>query len=620
MAQIEEQVLEEIRQKADIVDVVNQYVTLRRSGSNYKGLCPFHGEKTPSFMVSPDKGIYKCFGCGAGGNVFTFLMNYHSQNFGEVVRELGRQVGVIVKYSESENSESEQWRVSLRRINQEANLFFQAQLKDPELGAEAREYLQQRGIEEYYQQRFQLGYAPQSWEALLNHLRKQGFELEQLQRSGLFKNSERSGKLYDFFRHRIMFPILSVNGDTLAFGGRTLDPDVGAKYINSPETDIYHKGSQIYALNLAKQAIRKKDRAILAEGYLDVITAHQFGFDETVAALGTALTAGQARQLLRFSESKRIYMAYDADPAGQKATDRGAEILEQVTQGSPLRLQVIQIPDREDPDTFLHKHGAEAFEQVLQEARPFTAYYLDKVLAQSSENPVDKSMAVHAAVKILLKIQDPVLQDEYIRYVADALKLEEQAVRDQIQQSHRQFKAKQRKQSKWKKREGSNYSPEQAPRPPEPLPLKNRNFISELGLLHLLMTFPEQRDRALETVQEMQFDDESNEELRLYLIAMFQGGLNPTWQELFSAFEESAMHQRLAEMMENPSFHALDFEKSLADFSRNVKLKCLGQELKRLSAEIQRAEQAPDRHAYQDLMRQYMELTQNYARLKQGST
>ena len=456
MAQIEEHVLEEIRQKADIVDVVSQYVSLRRAGTNFKGLCPFHGEKSPSFMVSPDKGIYKCFGCGAGGNVFTFLMNYHSQSFGEVVRELGRQVGVIVKYTESENNDQEQLRVQLRRINQEASLFFQTQLQSPELGSEAREYLQSRGITEFYQQRFQLGYAPQSWDALLNHLQKQGFEREILEKSGLFKVSERSGSLYDFFRHRIMFPILGVNGDTLAFGGRTLDPDVGAKYINSPESDIYHKGHQIYALNLAKQAIRKKDRAILAEGYLDVITAHQFGFEETVAALGTALTAPQAKQLLRFTESKSIYMAYDADAAGQKAADRGADILEQVTQGTPLRLQVVQIPDSEDPDTFLQKHGSEAFEELLQAARPFTAYYLDKVLAQSSDNPVDKSMAVKAAVDILLKIRDPVLQDEYIRYVADQLKLEEQAVRDQIQQSHRKYKSKQRKQNKqgkWKRRE-----------------------------------------------------------------------------------------------------------------------------------------------------------------------
>lgn len=626
MSQIEQAVIDEIRARADIVDVVSQYVTLKRSGTNYKGLCPFHGEKTPSFMVSPDKGIYKCFGCGAGGNVFTFLMEQQSMSFGEVLRELARQYGIVLRFTESDN-ESEQLRVQLRKLNQEASLFFQAQLKAPEHGASARAYLAQRGIELYYQQRFQLGYAREHWSALLEHLRHQGFEDSLLAQSGLFKASERSGELYDFFRNRVIFPIVGVNGDVLAFGGRTLDPSVPAKYINSPETEIYQKGQHIYGLNLAKKSIRERDRAILMEGYLDVVTAHQFGFEEAVAGLGTALTQAQARQLLRFSESKTILMAYDADAAGEKATDRGAEILSQVTAGNtPLRLQVIQIPDREDPDTFLHKFGAEAFETVLKQARDFTAYYIDKILSRhQSDNPVDKSMAAKAAIEALLKIHDPVLQDEYVRYVAERLKIEDTALREQIQQIHKKHTYQARVQTRRERARAakggkgrSAFAAASAP-PPAPLPLKDMGFISELGLLHLLVEHPEEREQVLEMLSELEFEDESNEELRQYLVSTAMGGLRLDWQELFGVFQEREMHQRLTEIMENPAFQALNFEKSLADFSRNVKLKCLGQEMERLSTEIQQAEQSPDHSTYQALMLQYMELMQEYTQLKQIS-
>jgi len=618
MAQIEQSVIEEVRARADIIDVVSQYVSLKRAGLHYKGLCPFHSEKTPSFTVNPERQIYKCFGCGAGGDVFRFLMDSQQMAFGEAIRELARQYGVAIKLTESD-PEQEQERVSLRKINQEASLFFQACLKS-EHGAEARAYLQQRGISEHFWQRFQLGYAPQSWDQLLHHLQGLGFSDTLLAKSGLFKSSETSGRLYDFFRHRVMFPIVGVNGDLLAFGGRTLDPELGAKYINSPETPIYQKGQHVYGLNLAKQAIRQKDRAILVEGYLDVITAHQFGFAETVAALGTALTPDQARQLLRFSESKTILMAYDADTAGQKAADRGAEILEQVTQGTLLRLQVIQIPDQEDPDTFLHKFGAEAFEQVLSQAQAFTAHYIDKLLASHDlSNPVDKSLAAKACLQTLLKIADPVLREEYLRYVAERLQLEESTLREQIQVQ----------QGGGRGKRGYRRKATAAVSAAPVLPLADRDFVSELGLLNLLIEHPDKQDLVLAEVQALRFNDTQNEELRQYLVAMADAGLKSTWQELFGVFTEGDMHLRLTEMSENPSFQHLDFEKSLADFSRNVKLKCLGSQMALLSQEIQHLAQSiqadgegtgeVETHHYQEKMLRYMELTQTYQRLKQMS-
>lgn len=630
MAQLDQSVLDEIRARADIVDIVGQYVVLKRAGHHYKGLCPFHSEKTPSFTVNPERQIFKCFGCGAGGDVFRFLMDSQQMGFMDVVHELARQYGVVIKVQEAD-SQQEQKRVQLRRLNHEASVFFQQQLQQP-VGQIARDYLQQRGISTEIQQRFQVGYAPESWDQLLLHLQKQGFDDGLLAESGLFKPSEKSGRLYDFFRHRIMFPIVGVNGDTLAFGGRTLNPDLGAKYINSPETAIYQKGQHVYGLNLAKKAIRSKDRAILVEGYLDVISAHQAGFEETVAALGTALTPDQARQLLRFSESKRIYMAYDADSAGQKAADRGADILEQVAQGALLRVQVIQIPDKEDPDTFLQKFGPEAFEQLLASAPDFAVHYLDKQLsAHDLSNPVDKALAAKACLQTLQRFKDPVLRDEYLRYVAQRLEITEQALRDQAQQARRRPAKK-----GFQKAE----VPAEAPRI-QPLPLQDRDFMSELGLLHLVLSAPS-KAAVLSELSEMRFADSHNEALRQYLVTMAEAGLELGWQELLSVFPGAEVQQRLSEISENPAFQHLDFEKSLADFSRNVKLKCLGTQMQQLSQEIQQmgshSGEAPadadashdtalqaqgaetDRQAtYQAKMMQYMELTQAYQRLKQMS-
>lgn len=628
MAQIEQVTLDDVLTRADIVDVVGQYVTLKRTGAHYKGLCPFHGEKTPSFIVSPDKQIYKCFGCGAGGNVFSFLMNYQQQNFAEVVRDLARQYGIQVRETQVDSQE-EQLRVILRKINQEANLFFQSCLQDPEQGAEARNYLVQRGVSESVLQRFQVGYAPESWNALRDHLFKQHFSESQLKDCGLFKASEQSGQLYDFFRHRVMFPILSLNGDVLAFGGRTLNPDLGAKYINSPETPIYVKGRHVYGLNLAKRAIRQKDRVVLAEGYLDVITAHQYGFEETVAALGTALTSDQARQLLRFTESKQVLMAYDADPAGQKAADRGAEVLMELTRDTLLRLNVVQIPEQEDPDTFLHHFGSEAFETVLSNAKDYFLYAFDKTLqGYHPGNPVDQAMASKACVEILMKIKDPVLRDAYVQMLADRLAIDETVLRDQIRQMRKQSVSSYKKREKRREQnrpepaaeatpEGVEMTSEHLTQRPIKQALKDKCFVSELGLLKLLMDFAAERDQVLLALSELPFEDPHNEVLREYLVSMYTAGVSVQWQELMLTFPETPMQQRLSEMMENPAFQSLDIEKSLADFSRNVKLKCLGLQMKRISADIQQAERNADREACQDLMQEYMELTTSYTRLKQ---
>lgn len=617
-AKLDPAVIEEIRQRADIVDIISQYVSLKRTGNRYKGLCPFHSEKTPSFVVSADRQIYKCFGCGAAGNVISFLMNYQNQSFMEVIRELAQITGVRLVFSEAFEVQ-EQFKNTLRRINQEACQYFEWLLHHPQYGEEGRAYLQQRRVSEQMQKRFQLGFALDSWQGLLEHLRGKGFSPEELEKSGLFGQSERTEGLYDLFRHRLIFPIVSVNGDVLGFGGRALSAGVPAKYINSPETEIYQKGQHVYGLNLAKNAIRERDQVLLMEGYLDVITAHQYGFEHAVASLGTALTPMQARQILRFTESQQIIMCYDADPAGQKATDRGADVLAEVMGEMALRIQVITIPDREDPDTFLHSRGADAFAQVLDAAQPLVEFRLDRALAGFQlDNPLDKALAAKAAIAILKSVQEPVYRDECIRQVAARLQVDEGVLREQLAQELR----KHGKSSYPRGKDGTRASAYPASRTAGSAFIstdaRDKLYRSELGLLYLMLQYPQERQRVASALQELSFLDAWHEYLRRYLVELQFQGYAFEWQQLFAVFPESEIHQRLVEMMESEHLKGLDFEKSLADFIRNVKLECLNRQISQLSQQIQQAEAEQNQEAYLLLMRDYMEQIKVLAQLRQA--
>ncbi|MBT9544680.1 MAG: DNA primase [Candidatus Sericytochromatia bacterium] len=611
--------IEEVRQRADIVDIISQYVHLKRTGHNYKGLCPFHSEKTPSFQVSADKQIYKCFGCGAGGNVFTFLMNYTNQSFIQVVKDLAQATGVRLVFSETIEAE-EQFRNTLRRMNQEACQYFEWVLHHPQQGEEGRAYLQSRKISESMQKRFQVGYALNAWHALHDHLRSKGFSREELEKSGLFGQGKEG--LYDLYRQRLIFPIVSVNSEVLGFGGRALAADVQAKYINSPETEIYQKGQHVYALNLAKKAIRERDQVLLMEGYLDVITAHQFGFEHAVAGLGTALTQAQARQVLRFTDNKQIVMCYDADKAGQKATDRGADVLAEVTTGMALQVRVMGIPDQEDPDTFLHQYGAEAFAQVLADAKPLVEYRLDKALVGFSlDSTLDKALAAKAAIAVLKTVYEPVYRDECIRQVAARLHVDEGVLREQLtQEIRKQSKNSGKTRFKNEARFSHSQSPSQAPlaasafisRDP-----RDKLYGSELGLLYLMLQYPEHRGRVVTEVQDLVFSDGLHEYLRQYLVDLHGQGYGFEWQQLFTVFPEAEVHQRLVEMMESEHLKGLEIEKSLADFVRNVKLECLNRQISLLSQQIQAAEAEQDQEAYLLLMKDYMEQMKVLAQLRQ---
>lgn len=365
---IPEEIIERIKENTDIVDVVQEKVNLKRTGSNFTGLCPFHSEKTPSFSVSRQKGIYKCFGCGEGGNVFTFLMKTQNLSFDEAVRLLASRAGIEIPEENREDTEGRQARETLENINRVAARFYFDQLRQ---SAAARDYFLRRGITQETMTRFGLGFAPDSWDSLYRHLQKNKFSEADIKSSGLMSGMDRD-KCYDRFRNRIIFPVFDPRGRITGFGARVLD-DSKPKYLNSPETLLFHKGTNLYGLNFfLKKMTKEDDTLLIVEGYMDCIALHQAGIHQAVAALGTALTPQQARLMKRYV--KRVITSFDADTAGQTATLRGLEIL--VQEGFEVR--ILLIPDGKDPDEYIRQHGSDAFRQLMTGALSLTEFQIGK--------------------------------------------------------------------------------------------------------------------------------------------------------------------------------------------------------------------------------------------------
>jgi len=438
MASVPESVINEIRERIDIVELVGRYVPLKRFGTNHKACCPFHQEKTPSFHVNAQRQFYYCFGCGANGDIFSFLMAYEGRSFVDAVGSLAEELGVEIEISEEERAEishREQNKEKLYQANQLAQNFFLKNLQGSE-GGFARTYLERRGIQPEIAQKFGLGYATESWGELTAHLRELGFSLDAAEEAGLIKASdkntlesdpEKRKHLYDRFRHRLMFPIFLPSGRLAGFGGRALRDKDGAKYLNSPESMIFHKGSLLYGLDHAHHAIRKSRRAILVEGYTDVLCMHQYGFEEAVATLGTALTEEHLKLLGRYAD--RLVLLFDADQAGIKAVARGlGHVLP-----AGMSADVLALPEGEDPDSFLRKNGREAFAKMLEEkTEPAFDFWMNHLIQQADSDPARLHSASKDLLELLQKIKDPILQSLYLKKMTDALGVEESQLRRQL--------------------------------------------------------------------------------------------------------------------------------------------------------------------------------------------
>ena len=416
--------IDELTARNPIEDVVGQYVTLKRSGSNLFGLCPFHGEKTASFSVAPDKGIYYCFGCHKGGSVINFQMESEGLSYPDAVRALAKRVGMEVPEDERYQSRYKQ-QERLWALHKEAARFFHSQLYAP-VGAEALQYATGRGMPKSILTKFGIGYAPDSWTALVDWLRNKGYTDQELRDSGLVTVSRKNGNLFDRVRDRLMFPIIDVRGNVIGFGGRIMnDKDKNAaKYLNSPETLIFNKRKNLFALNLAKKS--KLGYLILVEGYMDAIALHQYGFDCAVASLGTALTEDGANLLSRYTE--QVVLIYDGDEAGQNATKRAIPILEK----AGLQVKVLQMRDAKDPDEFLKKFGADRFKLLLEESSNRVEYQLNAIRKKYDLRDDDQKVKfLQESAELISSLGSSVQREVYGNRVAetagisgDAMKLE----------------------------------------------------------------------------------------------------------------------------------------------------------------------------------------------------
>jgi DNA primase len=435
------EIIAEVRNRASIVEVVSDVVVLKHSGKTFKGCCPFHQEKTPSFHVYPDRGFFVCFGCNEKGDVFSFVQKVRNCGFGEALRDLAHRYGVQIVESTEDRAEYDR-RSLIMMLYQQANEYFRKLLHDPEQGLIARDYLNKRGITDDIIERFQIGYAPNTWDGLLSYLTHANkVTPDTLVEAGLIRHKAETNRYYDLFRHRLMIPIHDDQGRVIAFGGRTLGDDQ-VKYINSPESPIYIKGEHLYAFYQAKESIKQSDSVIVVEGYFDAITAHQYGYTQTVATCGTAMTERQAKLMIRYTDSKRVFLCFDADAAGQNAVTRGTNTISQIAEGIGIELRVINVPNGKDPDECLRSTAPEAgptgFATALGQARLLVDYRLDMAIASlDTKSHSGRIEASQRVVPILAEIKNAVGRGEYIRQWAMKLGVREEDLLSDVGQFRR---------------------------------------------------------------------------------------------------------------------------------------------------------------------------------------
>lgn len=471
---IDERFLDELNARCDIVDIVSRYVSLKKKGSNYFGLCPFHNEKTPSFSVAPDKQMFYCFGCGKGGGPVRFIMDAEGLDFTDAVRFLAKEYHMEVP----ETGSSPQTRHLRERTLQaltEAARFFYAQLYSPQ-GAQALEYFQKRRLSRKTMNNFGLGYAPDSFHALLDAMTQKGFTREELEAAGLITRSP-NGTYFDKFRNRVMFPIIDIRGEVIAFGGRVMD-DSKPKYLNSPETIVFNKRRNLFAMNRAKKT--KSEYFLLAEGYMDVIALHQAGFDSAVASLGTSLTEEQARLLSR--HTKTVIVCYDADTAGQSAAQRAIDILKK----TGIRVKILKIPGAKDPDEFIKAKGSDAFRKLIEQSDNDVRYRIEAAKDKYDFTEDDQRILfLREAAGIIALLDSEVEQDVYTTSTAKLAGVTPEAFRQEVKQA----KIRLRTQAK-RKMHREVRTPAQAIQPKDrTMHFENvRSARAEEGILSLLFS------------------------------------------------------------------------------------------------------------------------------------
>lgn len=592
---IGEDKIQEIRERIDIVELIGSYLPLKRSGANHLGLCPFHSEKTPSFNVNAPRQIFHCFGCGVGGDAFSFVMRMEGLSFPEAVRRLAERAGIEVEEEQLTPAEEQQRqeRERLLRISEVAAAFYHQLLLDDPQGAAARRYLRQRGYEGETVREFQLGYAPDSWQALADHLAGKGFEAKWARDMlGLVRAGREGRGDYDLFRRRLLFPIQDSRGRVVAFGGRVLDDSL-PKYINSPESPIYHKGRILYGLYQAKEAMRRSDTGIVVEGYFDQLALYRAGFQNAVATCGTALTVEHARLLKRYC--KQLLLFFDQDKAGRQATFRAMEVL--LAEG--LAAAVVELPVDEDPDSFLVGHSVEELQGHFDRARPVLEVYLQHCLALHGDSIEGKARAAEEMLAKLRLLPSELERDLYLKELARRTGLDEDLLKK---------RATARPVAAPEPARARPVAPPQR-RPQRPTVVDGGEGKAQEWLLHLMKVSSEIRHQvAQETPVALFLDDDrraiaegliasSDEEGRLDEDRLLNG-LSERQKEILSGIivkDDQALDENAAQIF--------------ADCKWAVERGQLKSRYRALQEQIQQAEQAGDGETLATLQRESLEVS-----------
>ncbi len=445
--------VEEIKSRLDIIDTVSEHVVLKKSGRNYWGLCPFHKEKTPSFSVNPEKGIFKCFGCGAGGDSLSFMMKVNNASFWETIVMLAQKFGIELPQA-GVSREKTEIKKQITDLNKKAVDYYEKTLLESQEASQAREYLSKRGISKEIIEKFHLGFAPNSFDSLIKHLKEKN---EVLLNAGLVSEKSSGSGYIDRFRNRIMIPIQNEKGEFIAFGARAVLDSQQPKYLNSPDTPVFNKSRSLFAVHQAKDAIKEQDSVILMEGYFDVITAHAHGLTNVVATLGTALTEQHVRIISKYSDSRKIYLAFDADDAGITATNRGAEVIKSVFSSlgevrhfdesftdfsinkdrTACEIRVIATNTGKDPDEFLRGEGVDAYKNLVEKAPLLIDYQINRLIGMKDNavSPQEKAGLSREIIPLLSEINNSIIRNEYVRLVAEKLGVDEESLNIEVRKN-----------------------------------------------------------------------------------------------------------------------------------------------------------------------------------------
>lgn len=595
---IPESILEEVRNRLDIVELVGRYVPLRKSGRNYFGLCPFHSEKTPSFSVSPEKQIFHCFGCGKGGNVISFIQEIEGMTFPEAVRYLAQETGVDMPQDESSTGgpsekelllEAHAWALKLYRYL----------LHHPRHGAVAQAYLRQRGMDGKVAQAFQLGYAPAQWDVLAKFLQRKGFSPELLAKGGLLSETKGQNRYYDKFRQRLIIPIFDLRGRVIAFGGRLIHPsDQQPKYLNSPETMLFSKSRVLYHLHQARPVIREKNEVIIMEGYMDVITAVQYGIEHVVATLGTAVTPEHARMLRRHAE--KVVLCFDSDRAGQDASLRGIDVLRQA--GCSVR--IAEIPQGKDPDQYIRENGREAFlYEVIGNALPVVQYRLKQIRRHYDLHDEDSRFRyIQKALELITELPFAVERDHYLRELAAEFQLSLDALKEEQRRIY--YRRKQTVSRDWDNVVVTGHTSRQHRLTPvKRLPA---HIAAERNLLAWMM-----RDGQIIPYVQKEIGSAFNEEEHAVLAAYLYAFYERTGDMDINRFIHSLTDIRLVEMASELAMMELEGNASsqeLADYVEEIKRYPKWMEFEETREEIQKAERLGDTTRALELAQQLIEI------------